>query len=101
LSEIFIGKGSLDDGSINLRKEGSRCGGEAWHGMAFRFSLFIFKDFLGSDSILGEYPVADSLFIENKIPKKEIKCSWPKVMTIRLYNKKGCVRGGEKEKKSP
>jgi hypothetical protein len=74
-------------------------GGEAWHGMAFRFSLFTFKDFLGSDSILGEYRVADSLFIENKIPKKEIKCSWPKVMTIRLYNKKGCLRGGEKEKK--
>jgi len=45
-------------------------GGEAWHGMAFRFSLFTFKDFLGSDSILGKYPVANSLFLENKIPKK-------------------------------
>jgi hypothetical protein len=36
--------------------------GEAWNGMAFRFSLFIFKEFLGSDSILGECPVANSLF---------------------------------------
>jgi len=39
--------------------------------MAFRFSSFIFKDFLGSDSILGKYPVANSLFLENKIPKKK------------------------------
>jgi len=56
--------------------------GEAWNGMAFRFSLFVFKDFLGSDSILGEYTVANSLFLENKIPKKEIISFWPKIMTI-------------------
>jgi hypothetical protein len=45
--------------------------GEAWNGMAFRFSLFIFKDFLGSDSILGEFPVANSKFLENKTPNKK------------------------------
>jgi hypothetical protein len=49
---------------------------------------------------LGEYPVANSLFIENKIPKKEIKIFCPKIMTICLQQE-GCLRGGEKEKKSP
>jgi hypothetical protein len=52
-----------------------------WHSSFLYFFLMIF---LGSDSILGEYPVANSLFLENKIAKKEIKFFWPKIMTICL-----------------